>query len=58
MANKIRGRTLWAPSELNALKQASRYGWGAARLAKKIKRSEGACRQQALAQGLPLRKAA
>jgi len=54
MAKKAKKRRAWTASEVRDLKTMARKKTPAARIAKKLKRSEGATRQKAFSIGLSL----
>jgi hypothetical protein len=54
MAKKAKKRRAWAASEVRELKAMARKKTPAGRIAKKLKRSEGATRQKAFSIGLSL----
>jgi hypothetical protein len=54
MAKKATKRRAWTPEHVRALKALARKKTHAARIAKTLKRSEGATRQKAFSMGLSL----
>jgi hypothetical protein len=54
MAKKAKKRRAWTASEVRELKGMARKKTPAGRIAKKLKRSEGATRQKAFSIGLSL----
>jgi hypothetical protein len=54
MAKKATKRRAWAPEHVRTLKVLARKKTHAARIAKTLKRSEGATRQKAFSMGLSL----
>jgi len=54
MAKKAKKRRAWTASEVRDLKTMARKKTPAGRIAKKLKRSEGATRQKAFSIGLSL----
>ncbi len=54
MAKKATKRRAWTPEHVRTLKTLARKKTHAARIAKTLKRSEGATRQKALSIGLSL----
>jgi hypothetical protein len=54
MAKKSRKRRAWTATEVRELRSLAKKKTAAARIAKKLKRSEGATRQKAFSIGLSL----
>jgi hypothetical protein len=54
MPKKAKKRRSWTPAEVRELKTMARGKTPAAKIAKKLKRSEGATRQKAFSIGLSL----
>jgi hypothetical protein len=54
MAKKATKRRTWTAEQVRTLKTMARQKAGAARIAKALKRTEGATRQKALSLGLSL----
>ena len=54
MAKKVSKRREWTPAQVRTLKTLARKKTHAARIAKTLKRSEGATRQKAFTLGLSL----
>ena len=54
MAKKVSKRREWTPAQVRMLKTLARKKTHAARIAKTLKRSEGATRQKAFTLGLSL----
>ena len=54
MAKKATKRRAWTPEEIRTLKGLARKKTHAARIAKTLKRTEGATRQKAFSMGLSL----
>jgi hypothetical protein len=54
MAKKARKRIAWTPEQLRTLKTLARKKTHASKIAKTLKRTEGATRQKAFSMGLSL----
>jgi hypothetical protein len=54
MARKVSKRHEWTPAQVRTLKTLAKKKTRAARIAKTLKRSEGATRQKAFSMGLSL----
>ena len=54
MAKKARKRVAWTPEHLRTLKTLARKKTHASKIAKTLKRTEGATRQKAFSMGLSL----
>jgi hypothetical protein len=54
MAKKVSKRREWTPAQVRTLKTLARKKTHAARIAKALKRTEGATRQKAFSMGLSL----
>ena len=54
MAKKVSKRRAWTPVQVRTLKSLAKKRKPAARIAKALKRSEGATRQKAFSMGLSL----